>query len=126
VTSDEHDSVPIRRLPGEHRLSRHLRLDREELGRRTAQIFPSTYSTTVSIVQGVVLGYLAVQAADVSSHSGWQRARLVAQIFTVLFAITVVLYGYTWLSLVLRRRTGYPDATVPVVLAVTRVLPGVL
>jgi hypothetical protein len=42
-------------------LEGYLRLDRDRLGERTAEAFPAIYSTTISIVQGVILGYLAVQ-----------------------------------------------------------------
>ena len=105
-------------------LSAHLQLSTQSLARRTNDAFPSIYSTTVSVVQGVVLGYLASRVVDdVSSEDGWARLRPAGQTLAVLFAVSVVLYAYNWLGLVLRWKTGYPDATVPVILAVAEFLP---
>jgi hypothetical protein len=90
-------------------------LDTLTLRARTVEIFPTAYSTLLSIVQGIALGVLVttMQSALTSETPGTTRLVLFLEGGVALVGIVVVYYMYVWFVLVARWAPTIFDTLIP-------------
>ena len=98
-------------------------LDRERLARRSAEVFPTAYTTLLSIAQGAALITLVPRAAEqlTTGNSQLLWPSLIETVVTGL-SIVVIFYMYSWFVLVFRWSPSVPDTFIPLGLGAIQIL----
>jgi hypothetical protein len=97
-------------------------LDQRVLLRRSLDIFPAGYQTTISIIQGVSLSVLVTRAVDQLQAPQVATVPLLGRAAFTLAGIVLVSYGYLWFTTIMRWASTFRDILVPYLLGVGEIV----
>ena len=119
---------PARSKDGDYSLLILEAVDGRRLARRSIEIFPQGYLSTISIIQGVALSVVTVETVRALTRDGDSLPLLptLVQALWMLAALMIVFYEYLWFTTMVRWVPTFRDTFVPFVLGVAEIIPALL